>query len=152
MVSIHLKNISQNGNLPQIRVNIENVWNHHLFTNISDLHQVDALLSAPTLPWQPLVLPESFVQHLRDAVHDVDKTTSWGSPNGQAVDPMELVNWIMRGPRVFLGEHFPKKINHHLVIPWLGVMVLKDFRWMQDGAWCIFSSSAEVEGFQNKHS
>ena len=32
MVSTHLKNISQNGNLPQIGVKIKNVWNHHLAT------------------------------------------------------------------------------------------------------------------------
>ena len=30
MVSTHLKNISQNGNLPQIGVKIKNLWNHHL--------------------------------------------------------------------------------------------------------------------------
>ena len=30
VVSTHLKNISQIGNLPQIGVNIQNVWNHHL--------------------------------------------------------------------------------------------------------------------------
>ena len=30
MVSTHLKNISQNGNLPQVGVNIKNIWNHHL--------------------------------------------------------------------------------------------------------------------------
>ena len=30
VVSTHLKNISQNGNLPQIGVKIENTWNHHL--------------------------------------------------------------------------------------------------------------------------
>ena len=30
VVSTHLKNISQNGNLPQIGVKIKNVWNHHL--------------------------------------------------------------------------------------------------------------------------
>ncbi len=30
VVSTHLKNISQNGNLPQIGVKIQNVWNHHL--------------------------------------------------------------------------------------------------------------------------
>ena len=29
MVSTHLKNISQNGNLPQIWVKIKNIWNHH---------------------------------------------------------------------------------------------------------------------------
>ena len=30
MVSTHLKNISQNRNLPQIAVKIKHVWNHHL--------------------------------------------------------------------------------------------------------------------------
>ena len=30
VVSTHLKNISQNGNLPQIGVKIKHVWNHHL--------------------------------------------------------------------------------------------------------------------------
>jgi len=30
VVSTHLKNISQNGNLPQVGVKIKNMWNHHL--------------------------------------------------------------------------------------------------------------------------
>ena len=30
VVSTHLKNISQIGNLPQIEVKIKNIWNHHL--------------------------------------------------------------------------------------------------------------------------
>ena len=30
VVSTHLKNISQNGNPPQIGVKIKNIWNHHL--------------------------------------------------------------------------------------------------------------------------
>ena len=29
VVSTHLKNISQNGKLPQIGMNIKSVWNHH---------------------------------------------------------------------------------------------------------------------------
>ena len=29
VVSTHLKNISQYGNLPQIGVKIKNIWNHH---------------------------------------------------------------------------------------------------------------------------
>ena len=33
VVSTHLKNISQNGNLPQIGVKINNFWNHHLVFN-----------------------------------------------------------------------------------------------------------------------
>ena len=30
VVSTHLKNISQNGNLPQVGVKIKNIWNNHL--------------------------------------------------------------------------------------------------------------------------
>ena len=30
VVSTHLKNISENGNLPQIGMKIKNIWNHHL--------------------------------------------------------------------------------------------------------------------------
>ena len=33
VVSTHLKNISQNGNFPQIGVKIKNIWNHHLVTH-----------------------------------------------------------------------------------------------------------------------
>ena len=30
VVSTHLKNVRQNGNLPQIGMKIKNIWNHHL--------------------------------------------------------------------------------------------------------------------------
>ena len=30
VVSTHLKNISQNGNLPQVGVKIKNIWNHQV--------------------------------------------------------------------------------------------------------------------------
>ena len=30
VVSTHLKNLSQIGNLPQVGVKIKNIWNHHL--------------------------------------------------------------------------------------------------------------------------
>ena len=33
-MSIHLKHLSQNGNLPQIGVKITNLWNHHLKRDI----------------------------------------------------------------------------------------------------------------------
>ena len=41
MVSTHLKNISQNGNLPQVGIKIKNVWNHHPNNNRNN---------PPTLP------------------------------------------------------------------------------------------------------
>ena len=37
MVSTHLKNISQNGNLPQVGVKIKNLWNHHPATPIDGI-------------------------------------------------------------------------------------------------------------------
>ena len=36
VVSTHLKNISQNGNLPQTGVKIKNIWNHHLELGLED--------------------------------------------------------------------------------------------------------------------
>ena len=35
VVSTHLKNISKNGNLPQVGMNIKNIWNHHLDVVVS---------------------------------------------------------------------------------------------------------------------
>ena len=37
-VSTHLKNISQNGNLPQIGVKIKNIWNHNLVLYITYMY------------------------------------------------------------------------------------------------------------------
>ena len=37
MVSTHLKNIRQNGNLLQVGVNIKHIWNHHLDDNTAGL-------------------------------------------------------------------------------------------------------------------
>ncbi len=39
VVSTHLKNISQNGNLPQIGVKIKNIWNHHLVLHLRPFWQ-----------------------------------------------------------------------------------------------------------------
>ena len=40
VVSTHLKNISQNGNLPRIGVKIKNVWNHHPVMEVYTLSMV----------------------------------------------------------------------------------------------------------------
>ena len=47
VVSTPLKNISQNGNLPQVGMKIKNIWNHHLV----EFHFPCRLL--PSLPSQP---------------------------------------------------------------------------------------------------
>ena len=42
MVSTHLKNISQIGNLPQIGVKIKNLWNHHLESEIKSCQETSS--------------------------------------------------------------------------------------------------------------
>ena len=58
VVSTHLKNISQIGNLPQIGMKIKNVWNHHLVCSVpagSPLFHPDGsdlpLWPSPSLGW-----------------------------------------------------------------------------------------------------
>ena len=46
MVSIHLKNISRNGNLPQVGVKIKNIWNHHL-----EIHSTLGMWSGGSSRW-----------------------------------------------------------------------------------------------------
>ncbi len=43
VVSTHLKNISQNGNLPQIGMKIKNIWNHHPDDNMWKVEMVTKL-------------------------------------------------------------------------------------------------------------
>ncbi len=49
MVSTHFKNISQNWNLPQVGMNIRNIWNHHLGVYLTSIgtgisyHPLDTL-------------------------------------------------------------------------------------------------------------
>ena len=47
VVSTHLKNISQTGNLPQIGVDIKNIWNHHLDDAMTFPNFVSRLLGNP---------------------------------------------------------------------------------------------------------
>ena len=54
VVSTHLKNISQIGNLPEVEVNIKNIWNHHLdgiFTQIYH-SRLDSQMYTPEI-WNP---------------------------------------------------------------------------------------------------
>ena len=45
MVSTHLKNISQNGNLPQVGVKIKNIWNHHPENVVDWWNTIEPLLN-----------------------------------------------------------------------------------------------------------
>ena len=57
MVSTPLKNICQNGNLPQIGVKIKNIWNHHLdkvpgsWWSLSNITQKGKTHPFPLYPW-----------------------------------------------------------------------------------------------------
>ena len=68
VVSTHLKNISQNGNLPQIGMKIKNNWNHHL-----ELQSASwlSIYIPPKLTWH--VAPENWMNALssskKDSVH-----------------------------------------------------------------------------------
>ena len=56
VVSTHLKNISQNENLPQIRVNIKNTWNHQLvsiWASWPPPSSGDILSLSLKSPWRP---------------------------------------------------------------------------------------------------
>ena len=49
VVSTHLKNISQNGNLPQIGVKIKNIWNHHPVKKTLRSHPKDGIVDEGTV-------------------------------------------------------------------------------------------------------
>ena len=74
MVSTHLKNICQNGSLPQVGVKIENIWNHHLVYLI-------ITCKGPTLyvfmKWNPLNLNFGF-GHFGDRISPYKGLPFWG--------------------------------------------------------------------------
>ena len=77
VVSTHLKNIGQNGNLPQIGVKIKNIWNHHL---------VHHLFGTAFLHWFFLYMQASQPQpmaHLGSKGPMVGMG-SWEAPRGSA--------------------------------------------------------------------
>ena len=75
LVSTHLKNISQNGNLPQIGMKIKNIWNHHL------------VLSSPKWQRQSLSFSRFFVTSLPSTI-----SGSAGSASSTHKDG-ELLTW-----------------------------------------------------------
>ena len=122
MVSTHLKNISQNGSFPQVRVKIKNLWNHHLdhscqvsvrSLNTKDLEfcaafsQVDMKLKAPPgdvyhicyrgKPYHPL-------QPLKNHHVPTGNTSSNGGfsichvsfREGNSVEPQKMKVWLVQ--------------------------------------------------------
>ena len=60
VASTHLKNISQNGNLPQIGVKIKNMWNHHLVRCFfSKLYHTKLLNLRPVKNYPSTFAPEN---------------------------------------------------------------------------------------------
>ncbi len=64
VVSTHLKNISQNGNLPQIGVKIKNIWNHHL-----DNHHVYSIY----IYWNG-IMPNKTIELYRNSMYSIVAT------------------------------------------------------------------------------
>ena len=108
MVSTHLKNISQMGNLPQTMVKITNIWNHHLVvfgignTPTGKHHdtvaffEASALLEA-NLHWNHQ-LQQSKWQHC----------LMWGTMGGTA---SEWLNWMANYSwwfQLVKLDHFPR--------------------------------------------
>ena len=84
MVSTHLKNISQIGNIPQVGVKIRHIWNHHLVTifhNIQSygLCKVDPFAVSSHIPAIPCLYgntlhqsPMSKTLHLKNQERNLD--------------------------------------------------------------------------------
>ena len=73
MVSTQWKNISQNGNLPQIGVNIRNVWNHQLDNSLPGWY----LLTSPC--WMAILRFVFFREAMPSPIHSewIWTTTTW---------------------------------------------------------------------------
>ena len=54
VLSTHLKNISQVGNLPQVVVNIKNIWNHHLAFVLEKEEKVQNNISSKWFLFNPV--------------------------------------------------------------------------------------------------
>ena len=55
----HLKNISQNGNLPQVGMKLKNIWNHHLVFVVR-IHQLFTIFKKSTIRQDGFVPRTSF--------------------------------------------------------------------------------------------
>ena len=107
VVSTHLKNISQNGNLPQIGVKIKNIWNHHL-DNHFGFHKRFFFRSQETSSisrqqWAPL---EASTGSMKPHPHSHIKGVVAISPNRK---------WL---PEFFWMTCFFCEIVSRLVVPW----------------------------------
>ena len=95
MVSTPLRNVSQNGNLPQVRVKIKNIWNHHpeiLYKFSKNLH------------------PRRFNKEqtkpiLRGISKECRSRPRWWSP-APAKDPAVLSTFL--GELLFIGDGLGK--------------------------------------------
>ncbi len=106
MVSTQLKNISQNWNLPQIGVNIKNIWNHHLDSVLQEWSLMKTLFFKSSLDFQgfPCSTPYPDRSPISGAVaaclsREVRHFNSW-QPTGAPTMPRRRTQHVTT-PKVF---------------------------------------------------
>ena len=105
MVSTHLKNIRQIGNLPQVGTNIKNVWNHHIVRLAKPKRHVSSSL-ATRRPKQLYVL------------EDIQLSPQPSPPEKLPVDQARYVNGFWNPRTTIFSESEPFKKGHFQ--PWQG--------------------------------
>ncbi len=111
MVSTPLKNISQNGNLPQIGVKIKNMWNHHLgdlYTSALSTRLLEFVhLTAMQLPCPPFFEPLSLARTKPYTFEEIGMARMARQPFDKRVQSSTLNYWIMKDCR-FIKSHIGK--------------------------------------------
>ena len=124
VVSTHLKNISQIGNLPQIGVKIKNVWNHHL-----ENHKLQFHLGVSVYPttMKPSVISKSPQRGVKTSM-----VGWWEISNSEyshcCIPPMSCTSF-----RKYLQSLFAPKININPQAKNLGTF----FGWWFQPIWNI---------------
>ena len=88
VVSTHLKNISQNGNLPQIGVKLKNIWRHHLEYDL-----VIFVVQFPSFTTWIILVGSCVCSRFFFIVWKIVPTTAIHGTNGIFTDPM--TRWFL---------------------------------------------------------
>ncbi len=129
VVSTYLKNISQNGNLPQIGVKIQIVWNHHLVEDVSSgicfflgicwihgcnlqveitLHSQLPQIEGQATPLGRCPLVSDNEKLMFKASVDLKKNTSWSQPSVEVGSWWLVYSWqlVVDGSRTSIIKYF----------------------------------------------
>ena len=107
VVSTHLKNNSQNGTLPQIGMNIKNVWNHHLVIPVAT--------SSPAFSASPAIIANrkwcgwrvaSVGANPRLGFDDLDVSKNSGTPKSSILIGFSIINHPFWGIHIFWKHPF----------------------------------------------